>query len=126
MDKFTVRDSSGSVDVNASVVAYSQALTDWVSANETPIEHIERAVEAVFDSRPSNVRLPTPFLVSLVVQEMKVDPDQFKPVSVRVAAYIKGQCAENTGRLDISKGKGGGVARLARPGEPVPARPVKG
>jgi len=125
MDKFTVRDSSGSVDVGASVAAYNRALTDWVSVNETPVESIERAVEAVFDSRPATPRLPTPFLTSLVVQEMNADPSQYKALSARVGTYIKGQCAENTGRLDISKGKGGGVARLARPGEPIPARPVK-
>ena len=126
MDKFTVRDSNGSVDVGASVAAYTQALSSWVSVNESPVESIERAVEAVFDSHPSTSRLPTPFLVSLAVQEMGADPSQFKSLSGRVSAYIKGQCADNTGRLDISKGNGGGVARLARPGEPVPARPVKG
>lgn len=125
MDKFTVRDSNGAVDVGASVSAYTQALTGWVSVNETPVESIERAVEAVFDSHPSTPRLPTPFLTSLAVQEMGADPSQFKVLSARVAAYIKGQSADNTGRLDIAKGNGGGVARLARPGEPIPARPVK-
>lgn len=126
MDKFTVRDSNGAVDVNASVSAYAKALTGWVSVNETPVESIERAVEAVFDSHPSTTRLPVPFLNSLAVQEMKADPSQFKILSSRVAAYIKGQCADNTGRLDITKGNGGGVARLARPGEAIPARTVKG
>lgn len=125
MDKFTVRDSNGSVDVVASVSAYNKALNDWVSANETPIEVIERAVEAVFDSHPSVSRLPTPFLTSLAVQEIKADPSQFKTLSARVSAYIKGQCADNTGRFDVLKGNGGGVARLARPGEPIPPRSVK-
>lgn len=125
MDKFTVRDAGGSVDVAASVASYREALNSWVSVNETPVEVIERAVEAVFDSRSSTQRLPTPFLVSLAVQEIGADPSQFKALSARVSAYVKGQCAENTGRLDTSKGKGGGVLRLARPGEDIPARPVK-
>jgi hypothetical protein len=118
MDKFTVRDSNGSVDVVASVSAYSKAINDWVSVNETPVEKIERAVEAVFDSHTS--RLPTPFLVSLAVQELGVEPDQFQGASNRVAAYLKGQVA--SGRLDSTKGKGGGLSRLARPGEPIPVQ----
>ena len=121
MDKFTVRDSVGSVDVDASVAAYAQALSQWVVENETPLDKVERALEAVFDERP-NTRLPTPFLVSLTVQEMKQDPSLFKSLSNRVAAYIKGECANNTGRLHITKGKGGGVMRLARPGEEIPSR----
>ena len=124
MDKFTVRDASGSVDFAASAAAHSKALADW-AVNETPVEAIELAVEAVFDSRPTTPRMPTPFLVNLVVQEMGTDPTQFNAQSARVAAYLKGQCASNTGRLDVTKGRGGGVARLARPGEPIPARTAK-
>lgn len=117
MDKFTVRDSNGAVDVKASVGAYTKALGSWVSANETPIESIESAVEAVFDSHAT--RLPTQFLVSLAVQELDTAPEQFQSVSNRVSAYVKGQVA--SGRFDSTKGKGGGIARLARPGEPVKA-----
>jgi hypothetical protein len=118
MDKFTVRDSNGSVDVKASVGAYSKSLADWVSVNETPVDKIENAVESVFDSH--STRLPTQFLVSLAVQELGTPPDQFQSVSNRVAAYIKGQLA--SGRLDSTKGKGGGISRLARPGESVSDR----
>jgi hypothetical protein len=118
MDKFTVRDSNGSVDVGASLASYSKAINDWVSVNETPVEVIERAVEAVFDSHTS--RLPTPFLASLAVQEMNADPERFQSLTNRVTTYIKGQVA--SGRFDSTKGKGGGIARLARPGEPLPSK----
>lgn len=121
MDKFTVRDSNGSVDVQASVAAYSNAITDWVTANEIPISSVENAVEAVFDSH--SVRLPSPFLTSLVVQEMGVAPDQFQAASNRVAAYVKGQIA--SGRFDSTKGKGGGVSRLVRLSD-IPPSSVKG
>lgn len=113
MDKFTVRDSNGSVDVAVSLASYSKALNNWVSVNETPVEVIERAVEAVFDSNSS--RLPTPFLASLAVQGMNVDPERFQSLTNRVTTYIRGQVA--SGRLDSIKGKGGGITRLAVPGK---------
>lgn len=119
MDKFTTRGADGSVDVAASANAYAKALTEWAAQNETPSETIEAAVEAVFDKFDGRIAMPA--LVGLALQELKATPEQHKALSTRVRAYIKGQNAENTGRLDIMKGVGGGVLRLARPGEEVPA-----
>lgn len=123
MDKYTVRGTDGSVDVAASANAYAKALSAWATQNETPTETIETAVEAVFDRFDGRIAMPA--LVGLALQELKATPDQHKALSTRVRAYIKGQCADNTGRLDVMKGVGGGVARLARPGEEIPARPAK-
>jgi hypothetical protein len=119
MDKFTQRGADGAVDVAESAKAYAKALTEWAAQNETPTDTIEAAVEAVFDRFDGRIAMPA--LVGLALQELKATPDQHKTLSTRVRAYIKGQNAENTGRLDIMKGVGGGVARLALPGQPVPA-----
>lgn len=124
MDKFTVRDSAGCVDVVSSVAAYERALTSWVQVNEVPLDLIESAVEAAFDSS-DRARLPIDYLTSVAVQNMGVHPDQYRAVTARVGTYIRGQASASCGRLEITKGTGGGVARLSRPGEPVPARPVK-
>lgn len=124
MDKYTKRGIDGSVDVAASASAYAKALTEWVAQNEIPSETIENAVEAAFD-RFDGQRQPMPALIAFALQELKAEPSQHKTLTNRVHAYITGQSAKNTGRLDISKGVGGGVARLARPGEAVPARPAK-
>lgn len=121
MDKFTRRGTDGSVDVAASANAYAKALTEWAAQNEIPSAEIETAVEAVFDAHEG--RLPMPALVSFAVQELSAAPEQFKTLSDRVHAYVKGQA--EVGRLNIGKGKGGGVARLARPGEPIPAPVAK-
>ncbi len=121
MDKFTRRGTDGSVDVAASANAYAKALTEWAAQNEIPSAEIESAVEAVFDSHEG--RLPMPALLSFAVQELSSDPNQFKTLTERVHAYVKGQ--SETGRLNIGKGKGGGVARVARPGEPIPAPVAK-
>ncbi len=123
MDKFTKRGADGSVDFAASANAYTKALTEWAAQNETPTETIETAVEAVFDRHDGRIAMPA--LVGLALQELNASPSQHKALDLRVRAYIKGQCNENKGRLDVMKGVGGGVARLARPGQPVPARETK-
>lgn len=124
MDKYTVFGSDGAADVTASVDAYAKALAAWKQANEIPTDRIESAVEAVFDRFPGQ-RLPMPALLNLSVNELGGTPEQHKTLSTRVHAYVTGQCAKNTGRIDIGKGKGGGVSRLALPGQPIPARVAK-
>lgn len=123
MDKFTKRGADGSVDIAASASAYGKALADWVAQNEIPSDTIETAVEAVFD-RFNGQRLPMPALIGLALQELQATPDQHKSLTNRVHAYVTGQSAKNTGRLDISKGVGGGVLRLGKPGEAF-TRPAK-
>lgn len=124
MDKFTKRGSDGSVDVSASTNEYAKALSEWVAENEIPSDTIESAVEAVFDRFPG-ARLPMPALLSAAVTELEATPDQHKTLTSRCHAYVTGQSAGNTGRIDIGKGKGGGVLRLSLPGQPVPARAAK-
>ena len=128
MDKYTVFGSDGSADVAASADAYAKALATWKAQNEVPSETIEAAVEAVFD-RFEGQRLSMPALVHEAVSGLGGTPAQYKALSSRVQAYVSGQCgtgdARNTGRIDIQKGVGGGVLRLARPGDEIPARPAK-
>jgi hypothetical protein len=124
MDKHTVFGSDGSADLSLSQAAYGKALAVWKAENEVPTETIEGAVEAVFDRFPGQ-RLPMPYVVSQAVTALEATPDQTKSLTTRVHAYVTGQSANNTGRIDIGKGKGGGVLRLSLPGQPVPARPAK-
>ena len=123
MDKYTKTGADGSVDEKASAIAYSAALSVWVE-NEIPSDTIETAIEAVFDRFPSQ-RLPMPALLSAAVAELSATPEQHNALTKRCHAYVSGQSAGNTGRIDIGKGKGGGVLRLSLPGQPVPARPAK-
>lgn len=120
MDKFVVRGTDGSVDVAASAGAYALALTKWVAENEVPVTDIETAVEAVFDQHK---KLPMPALLSAAVNELGATPAQFKALTERCGSYVRGQAT--LGRLEITKGKGGGVSRIALPGQPIPAKPAK-
>jgi hypothetical protein len=110
MDKFTVRDATGSVDVEASAVAYGEALAAWVADNEVSSETIEAAINAVFDRYPG-IRIPMPALLSQAVTELAATPDQHAALTKRCHEYVKGQA--QAGNLFVIKGKGGGVAKDA-------------
>lgn len=116
MDKYTVRNTDGSVNLTGSVAAYTQALTEWVATNEIASDRIEAAVEVVFDKH--NGRLPMPMLLSFAAAEISTEPGQFKTLQKRIHAYVNGQ--KTIGRLKVIQGQGGGVARLGRPGEALP------
>jgi hypothetical protein len=109
MDKFTVRDSSGAVDVVASAKAYADALTAWVAENELDPQTLTDAVNAVFDRFPGQ-KLPMPALVSLTVSDLGVQPAEHRMMTERVHTHIRSLAGEG-GSLVITKGKGGGVAR---------------
>lgn len=109
MDKFTVRNASGMVDVAASTAAYAEALTAWVAENEADTQRLTDVVNAVFDRFPGKT-LPMPALLSLVVTELGATPAQYKAVTDRAHAHVRCMAGEG-GTLVIAKGKGGGVSR---------------
>lgn len=110
MDKYTVRDSSGAVDVEASAVAYAEALVKWVDENELSKESLDTAVHAVFDRfRGQTILMPA--LLSAATLELNDDPSSHKENSKRLHRHIQG--LRDSGVLKIVKGKGGGVVRVS-------------
>lgn len=109
MDKFTVRGVNGSVDVDASVAAYTQALSEWIGKNEVSVSDIDREVHAVFDSNPSAI--PTTMLVHTVALSLTSDPAMFTAVSKQVHNFIKAQTALGT-QFTVVRGHNGGIVRL--------------
>jgi len=109
MDKYTVRNESGAVDVEASAVAYAEALVKWVDENELSKETLDTAVHAVFDRfRGQTILMPA--LLSAATIELNNDPSAHKANSQRLHKHIQG--LRNSGVLKIVKGKGGGVVRV--------------
>lgn len=118
MDKYTVRSASdGSVDVSASVANYHNALAAWVTSNEVSTEAVREAIDTVFDQQASDTRLTLPVLISYTMAILNPSPSQFSAVEDRIRAFLKGEA-----RFNSSKGKGGGVMRLALQGEPLPLK----
>lgn len=117
MDKYMVRGSDGSVDLKASVAAYHNALAKWVSENEISADTVRNAVDAVFNERGEGTRLTLPILVSYAMGKIDHSPAQYTAIESRIRAFLKGNA-----RFESTKGKGGGVARLALDGQPLPAK----
>lgn len=107
--------SNGKVDVAATEAAFSAALALHISERETQNEQIAAAVSAVFDEHLGKT-ITMPVLQSLACARLAALPDNYKSLSERVATYAREQ---NGVTLRITKGKGGGVARIAD--LPVPA-----
>jgi hypothetical protein len=109
MDKYTKFNDDGSVDMSATVLAYSEGLSAWVKENEIPSDTISTAIEAVFDRFPGQ-RLPMPALLAAAVAELSATPEQHRALTKRCHEYVKGQA--KAGILFVTKGKGGGVANF--------------
>lgn len=109
MDKYTVRNSSGAVDVEASALSYAEALVKWVEDNELSQDSLNTAVHAVFD-RFLGQTITMPSLLSAATLELSKDPLDYKENNQRLHKHVQG--LEKTGVLRITKGKGGGVARV--------------
>lgn len=109
MDKYTVRDDSGAVDVLASAEKYAVALQKWVEDNELPVDTLDSAVNAVFDQFVGK-RLAMPYLLSAAIQHLGIAPENFAAVTDRLRKHVQGQA--KLGTISIAKGASGGVARV--------------
>ncbi len=108
MDKYTVRNTDGSVDVNASSAAYTAALVEWVSTNEIPADDIAAAVDSVLDSAAGK-RVAMPSLLNFAAQELGADVSSLQTISTRIHEYVSAQVKAE--KLFVMKGVGGGVSR---------------
>lgn len=110
MDKHTIRNAeTGQIDIAASTNNYAKALSLWISQNEIDQEKIANAVNTVMDRFPEKLLMP--MLISLSVQEISDDPNQYNQTEKQVKAYIKAQ--QETGKIKANKGRGAGVKRVA-------------
>lgn len=107
MDKYTVRNNDGQIDIAASTNEYAKALALWVSANEADQEKISEAVNATLDKFN---KLPMEMLITQSVQAISEDPTQFKNIEKRIKAYIKSQVDSNI--LISKRGRQPGVSRV--------------
>jgi hypothetical protein len=110
MDKYTVRNSDGEVDLVASSAAYTKALSVWVERNETSVNRVRMAVNAIFDVHPGR-RIPVPALIGEAVHSLSVDISKHAATTQLIQTFIKVQVA--AGVLNTYKGKGGGIIRAS-------------
>lgn len=123
MDKFTVRDASGAVDVEKSVEAFRSALNEQVAQAEKLATQVEGAVDAVFDEQGE--RLPKGMLIDFVLAKLGRTATNNAALTQAVENYLRTQTSKDKGadgrRIAALKGQKGGLLRLAKPGQPVTA-----
>jgi len=106
MDKHTIRNDKGEIDINASVNEYSKALSLWVKENEVNQDEISKAMDTILDRFDL---LPIQMLVQETVQELNPTPEKFNVLKKQVQGFIKAQ--REIGVLMVKTGKHGGIHR---------------
>lgn len=123
--KFIVRADDGSVDETLSHAAFATALTKHIAERETETSTIATAVGEVFDQY-LGTSINMPALCNFACAKLNAQPENYKVLSERVAAYVRDNAqGKDTSEKDakesiwerpdsmfvIGKGKGGGVYR---------------
>lgn len=111
LSSYVVRTDDGSIDHDATVAKFSGELVRYAAECETEAAAIGVHVNAVFDQyRGANLNMPA--LTSMTLTRLNCQPEAFKVLTEKVQGYIRDRAGEG-GAFTISKGKGGGVRRVA-------------
>ena len=111
---FTVElptNEDGTIDQVASESVIQDAFARRVQDVETECTKIENVVADIFDEhRGESLRMP--WLASTACQRLNCPPETFNTLSERVLSFVRRNSCEG-GIFRISKGKGGGAARVS-------------
>jgi hypothetical protein len=107
----------GSIDVDASCQEFADSLTKFVAEHEVEQSALGDAVSAVFDKYKGEPVTLTA-LAAMALGVLNAAPTNYAQLESRVKQYVRDNAGEG-GTLSISKGKNGGVRRLAD--QPTPA-----
>jgi hypothetical protein len=119
LSTFAVRNSDGSVDSDATVSKFQDALSSFIAERDTETETIGTAVAAVLDSL-NGTRGNMDYLVSATCRELNADHAAFKVLGDKIRAYVRDNASDKnedgtpedpTKLFHIGRGKGGGVGR---------------
>jgi hypothetical protein len=127
MEKYTIIDGNGSVDIEASTKAFRAGLIAQVAQNEELAYEIETAIDAVFDAQPG--RMPKGMLIDGALANLNATSETHTSLTHAVENYLRANTSKDKGadgrRFAAIKGQKGGIQRLALPGQPVTALPAK-
>lgn len=107
-----VRGDDGSVDQEATVESFSNALSARVQEEETQEHVIADAVNSAFDRHIGEPQT-MPFLINGALSILNVLPANYKSMSEKVAQYVRTNSGdrESGALFTIGKGKAGGARR---------------
>lgn len=102
---YVVRDAAGNIDHNATLAKFASDLRMFQANQDLERETLGRVVHGIFDRYPGR-RLTTDYIVSEALRALNAQPENFKALTLKVKAYLKGS------EFDTVKGPGNGVGRI--------------
>ena len=113
LGEFVVRGAEGSVDFEATLSKFNDALRNYVAAVDTEDEALAAAVKALFDkNKGASINMDA--VKSNVLHMLGVGVAEHKLMGEKVADFVRRNSGEHRvlGKTyRIGKGKGGGVSR---------------
>lgn len=108
MADMVVRDDTGCVDIEGTVATFRGELYAWLQEVECTTALIAEAVGKVFDTH-KGACINMPALTSMSLHILGATPANYADLSEKVGAYVR----TSKTLFAVSKGKGGGVRRIA-------------
>jgi len=108
IDEFAIQLSDGTIGVEATCQKFRLALLAHIAEQDKRDDEVSSAVNGVFDHY-RGARINMPALVSAALTRMNVHPENYKTLEGAVLTHIR----RNPNVFRVSKGKGGGVSRIA-------------
>ena len=120
--------NEGSIDVEASVLKFRNALTIAKASHDNDLETIATGVHAVYDQFPG-AYIQIDALKSMVLSKLGVSPHAYGAVADRLHKFVQENTEAKDGKTAsgadaiflLKKGKGGGFARKADMAKPASA-----
>ena len=108
LDELTVYCSDGTIAVDATCLAFRNALLAHIAEQEKQDDEISRALNGIFDTY-KGARINMPALAALALQRLGADPTNYKTLESAVLQHIR----NNLTVFHVARGKNGGVSRIA-------------
>ena len=103
----------GTIDRNASILAFTTALDSFIFESEVEGDTLANAVHSVFDNAFGK-RLTAPTVVALAMTHLEFTPETYTALADKVKGFIQANVGEKGSALfSTRKGPGGGVSRWA-------------
>lgn len=127
---FLVRNADYSIDHDATAEKFREYVYSYAAKEESQVGLFHDVVHAVFDDvialdeKLKGKSIPSPTLLAMAMAKLSVPMNEYAETADSLATFIRA-AATDGGAFKTSKGKNGGVARLADVPPPAPPAAAK-
>lgn len=115
---FITWNTAGDVDERATLDKFRAAVQEYSVEFRRDLSAARDVVHAIFDELPEDsASLKKDALIGMAVSRLNPDVDSYSSIAQSVAAVL-----DDRSQFEVSRGRGGGVRRIAAPAEPEAPR----